>query len=391
MKPEQLQLSQRMQNIRPSPTVVFRELAQRLLAEGRNVVDLTIGEPDFDTPAHVVEAAYQAMQSGFTHYVDSRGIYELRQAIAEKFERDNGLSYDPRKEILVSLGGKQAIYTAITATIEKGDEVLILNPRWVSYEPMVLAADGTPVYVPLKAEDNFRITEEILAAHLSDRTRMVILNSPNNPTGRVVTRQELEAVASMATRANLLVISDEIYEKLVYDGREHVSIASLPGMRDRTIVVNGFSKTYAMTGWRLGYMAAPPQILNTLLKLHQHSVTCANAFAQKAAVAALSGPQDELEAMSEEFKIRRDLVFEGLNSIPGLRCPVIEGTFYAFADISAFGSSTDVAERLLQEGGVAIVPGIAFGEDWDTHLRLSFAASRRELTQAIEGMRAALQ
>jgi aspartate aminotransferase len=390
MNPEQLELTQRVQTIPPSPTVVYREMAQKLLAEGRDVVDLTIGEPDFDTPAHIIEAAHEAMRAGHTHYVDSRGILELRQAIAHKFERDNGLMYDPYKEILVTLGGKQAIYTTIMATIEEGDEVLILNPRWVSYEPMVRAAGGTPVYVPLDAADGFRITEDLLAAHLTDRTRMLILNSPNNPTGKVATREELEAVAAVALRASLLVISDEIYEELVYDGREHVSIASLPGMRDRTIVVNGFSKTYAMTGWRLGYMAASPRILSAVLKLHQHSVTCANAFVQKAGVAALTGPQQFLADMTEQFKARRELVFEGMNAIPGVECPVIEGTFYAFADISSFGRSGEVAERLLQKGGVAIVPGIAFGEEWDTHLRLSFAASRRELEQAIEGMRVAL-
>ncbi len=383
-------LPRRVQSIESSPTLAFRELAQRRLDEGQTVFDLTAGEPDFDTPPHIVEAAYQALKGGFTHYVNSRGIGPLLAAISDKLEADNGLSYAPDREILVTIGGKQAIFAAIMATVEAGDEVLILDPAWVSYDPMVRLAGGVPVHVSLDPADGFRITERALMSRLSPRTRMVVFNSPNNPTGRVATDEELAAIATVAERANLLVISDEIYEKLVYEGRRHRSVASLPGMRERTFVVNGFSKSYAMTGWRLGYMAGPANLMGAVLKVHQHSVTCATSFAQKAAVAALTGPQDDLLRMVAEFRARRDLVVQGLNAIPGVKCPPIEGAFYAFPDVSAYGTGTEVGQRLLQEAGVAVVPGVAFGASFANHVRLSFAASRETLERALEAMRAAL-
>ncbi len=390
MNPTTRPLPRRVQSIDSSPTVVFRELAQRRLSEGYEVFDLTIGEPDFDTPPHIVEAAYDALKAGFTHYVNSRGISELLDAIAAKLAQDNDLHYAPDKEILVTLGGKQAIFCAIMATVDQGDEVLVLDPAWVSYDPMVRLAGGIPVHVPLRPEDNFHITEAQLSAHLTSRTRMVILNSPNNPTGRVATREELEAVAAIAEKANLLVISDEIYEKLVYDDRQHISIATLPGMRDRTLVVNGFSKSYAMTGWRLGYVAGPVSLIGALLKVHQHSVTCTTSFIQKAAVAALKGPQDDMVHMVAEFKARRDLVVQGLNAIPGVKCSQIEGAFYAFPDVSAYGTGEEVGKILLRDGGVALVPGSAFGESCGNHLRLSFAASRETLERALGAMKAVL-
>lgn len=390
MNPNTRPLPRRVQSIDSSPTVVFRELAQRRLSEGYEVFDLTIGEPDFDTPPHIVEAAYDALKAGFTHYVNSRGISELLDAIAAKLAQDNDLDYAPDREILVTLGGKQAIFCAVVATVEQGDEVLVLDPAWVSYDPMVRLAGGIPVHVPLSPEDNFRITEAQLSAHLTNRTRMVILNSPNNPTGRVATSAELEAVAAIAEKANLLIISDEIYEKLVYDDCRHISIATLPGMRDHTLVVNGFSKSYAMTGWRLGYVAGPASLIGALLKVHQHSVTCTTSFIQKAAVAALTGPQDDMVRMVAEFGARRDLVVQGLNAIPGVKCSQIEGAFYAFPDVSAYGTGEEVGKVLLRDGGVALVPGSAFGESCGNHLRLSFAASRETLERALDAMKAVL-
>lgn len=382
----------RVESIGPSPIVVLREIAGRMKGEGQDVIDLTIGEPDFDTPQFIVHAAEAAMEAGFTHYVSSRGIGELRQAIAQKLEKENGLHYDPDQEIVVTLGGKQALFSAILATIGEGDEVLILDPSWVSYDPCVRLAGGIPVHVPLSANDNFLITTERLEPHLSKQTSMLILNSPNNPTGRVVTEDELEAVASLAEDADLLVLSDEIYEKLVYDGREHLTIAALPSMRKRTVVVNGFSKAYAMTGWRLGYMAAPAEIVAAVIKVHQHSVTCAASFSQKAGAVALNGPQDELRAMVAEFQARRDLICRELDSIPGISCPHVEGAFYAFPDISALGlPSNELAERLLLEGGVATIPGIAFGASCDSHLRLCFATSRQELERALEKIRSVVE
>lgn len=392
MSPGDLSFPKRVESIAHSPIVVLREMAARMKAEGRTVMNLTIGEPDFDTPQFIVHAAEAAMEAGFTHYVSSRGIGELRQAIAQKLEKENRLHYDPDQEIIVTLGGKQALFSTILATIEEGDEVLILDPAWVSYDPCVRLAGGVPVHVALSASDNFLITAELLEPYLSKRTRMVILNSPNNPTGKVVTKDELEAVASLAEEADLLILSDEIYEKLVYDGREHLSIAALPGMRKRTVVVNGFSKAYAMTGWRLGYMAAPVEIVSAVIKVHQHSVTCAASFTQRAGAVALTGPQDELRAMVSEFQARRDLICEELDSIPGISCPSVEGAFYAFPDISVLGlSSSELAERLLLEGGVATIPGIAFGAPCDGYLRLSFASSRQELERALQGIRSVVE
>jgi aspartate aminotransferase len=382
----------RIEGIGPSPTVALGEVAGRMKAEGQEVIDLTMGEPDFDTPQFIVRAAQAALEAGFTHYVPSRGLVELRQAIARKLERRNGLFYDPDQEIVVTLGAKQALFSAILATIEEGDEVLILDPSWVSYDPCVRLAGGVPVHVALSGGDNFLITADLLKPHLSPRTRMVMVNSPGNPTGRVLTEDELQAVASLAEEADLLVLSDEIYEKLVYDGRQHVSVAGLPGMRNRTIVVNGFSKAYAMTGWRLGYLAAPVGIVDTVIKVHQHTVTCATSFGQKAAVVALDGPQDELRAMVTEFRARRDLLCEGLDSIRDISCELVEGAFYAFPEISALGlPSSELAERLLLEGGVATVPGIAFGAGCDGHLRLCFAASRHELEDALERIRSVVE
>jgi len=392
VSPGDLSFPKRVESIGPSPIVVLREMAGEMRAAGQAVIDLTIGEPDFDTPQFIVHAAEAAMEAGFTHYVSSRGIGELRQAIAQKLEGENGLHYDPDQEIVVTLGGKQALFSTILATIEEGDEVLILDPAWVSYDPCVRLAGGIPIHVPLSASDNFLITTEFLQPYLSKGTRMVILNSPNNPTGRVMTEDEIEAVASLAEEADLLILSDEIYEKLVYDGRQHLSIAALPSMRKRTVVVNGFSKAYAMTGWRLGYMAAPAAIVAAMIKVHQHSVTCAASFAQKAGVVALNGPQDELQAMVAEFQARRDLICEGLDSIPGISCPRVEGALYAFPDISALGlPSSKLAERLLLEGGVATIPGIAFGASCDSHLRLCFATSRQELERALERIRSAVE
>jgi len=385
VEPDKQTFSGRVQRVSPSPTVEFREWTAQLRAEGRSVIDLSIGEPDFDTPGFIVQAAEEAMENGFTHYVNSRGIDELRLAIAEKLEKENGLRYDPDREILVTVGGKQGLFSAVLALVEEGDEVLVMEPTWVSYEPCIRLAGAEPVTVPLDVNDNFQVTEELLSSYVSDQTRLIILNSPNNPTGRVLSRAELEAVASLATKHGLWVLSDEIYEKLVYDSREHVSIAGLPGMKASTVVINGLSKAYAMTGWRLGYLAAPSDVVDSVLKIHQHSVTCAPSFGQKAAAVALTGPQQALEAMISEFEARRNLVLEGLGAIPGVKCPPIEGAFYAFPDISGLGlSSMELAEKLLLEGGVATVPGIAFGSSCDNHLRLCFASSQEELREAIK-------
>ena len=384
------QFARRVTGIASSPTVAVSDRARQLRVAGQDVIDLGGGDPDFPTPMHIVQAAADAMEAGYTHYVASPGIPELRRGIADKLRADNGVEYDPG-EIVVTPGGKPAIFAAVMALVDAGDEVLILDPGWVSYAPEVTMAGGTPVRVPLSAADNFAITAERLAPYLTPRSRVLVLCSPNNPTGRVLTEAELAAVARVAQEHDLVVFSDEIYEKLVYDGRRHISTASLPGMWERTVTLNGFSKAYAMTGWRLGYLAAPAPIVKQVLKVHSHSVTCATSFGQRGAVAALAGPQDFIGQMVAAYDRRRHLVCDGLNAIPGVRCALPEGAFYAFPDISGTGlSSAACAELLIERAGVAVTPGQAFGAAGEGHIRLSFATSDALLAAAVERMRAAL-
>lgn len=378
--------ARRVTSIGSSPTVAVSDRARQLKAAGRDVIDLGGGDPDFPTPAHIVAAAADAMEAGDTHYVASPGIIELRRAIVEKLRTENNVAYTT-DEIIVTPGGKPAIFAAIMTLIDRGDEVLILDPGWVSYAPEVVIAEGTPVSVPLSAEDNFAITEERLRPYITPRTRAIILGTPNNPTGRVATEEELATVARLAQEHNLYVLSDEIYEKLVYDGAVHRSIAALPGMWERTLTLNGFSKAYAMTGWRLGFLAAPSPIVKQILKVHSHSVTCAASFSQRGAVVALNGPQDFIGQMVAAYDRRRHLITDGLNAIPGVRCALPQGAFYSFPDIRGTGlSSADCAELLIEEGGVAVTPGNAFGPAGEGFIRLSYATSDDLLTSAIARM-----
>ena len=378
--------ARRMGAVESSPTVAVSDRARQLQAAGHDVIDLGGGDPDFPTPQHIVAAAADAMEAGDTHYVASPGIIELRRALVDKLRVDNGLEYSPN-EIVVTPGGKAAIFAAIMALVDEGDEVLILDPGWVSYAPQAQLAGATPVRVPLSPGDNFLTTEERLRPYVTPRSRVLIACTPSNPTGRVMTREELAAIARVAREGDLLVLSDEIYEKLVYDGAEHISLATLPGMRERTLTLNGFSKAYAMTGWRLGYVAAPAPIVAEILKVHSHSMTCATSFGQRGAVAALTGPQDFIGEMVAAYDRRRRLVAAGLNAIPGVRCPLPEGAFYAFPDITGTGlSSTACAELLIERAQVAVTPGIAFGEAGEGHIRLSFATSDDLLARAIARM-----
>jgi len=378
--------ARRVTSIAPSPTVAVSDRARQLQAAGHDVVDLGGGDPDFPTPAHIVAAAADAMEAGDTHYVASAGIPELRRAIVEKLRRDNGLTYSV-DEIIVTPGGKPAIFAAIMTLIDRGDEVLILDPGWVSYAPEVVIAEGVPVGVPLSADDNFAITEERLRPYITPRTRALILCTPNNPTGRVATAEELATVARLAQEHDFYVLSDEIYEKLVYDGAVHRSIAALPGMWERTLTLNGFSKAYAMTGWRLGFLAAPQPIVKQILKVHSHSVTCAASFSQRGAIVALNGPQDFIAEMVTAYDRRRHLVTDGLNAIPGVRCSLPEGAFYALADIRGTGlTSAECAELLITEGGVAVTPGSAFGAAGEGFIRLSYATSDELLQRSIAQM-----
>jgi aspartate aminotransferase len=371
----------------PSPTLAVAKQAQALRRSGVDVVDFGPGEPDFDTPTHIREAAIKALQDGFTHYAPSRGTPELLAAIAASLERVNGLTYDPATEIVVTPGAKQALLEAILTAVESGDEVILLDPSWVSYDAMVRLAGGTPVHVDLNSD--FSLDPDRLDAALTARTRAMVVGSPGNPTGYMFTVDELTRIADICRRHDLLLISDEIYDRITFGARLQ-SAAGMPGMRERTVTVNGFSKAYAMTGWRLGYAAAPATFMNEMLKVQEHSVTTATSFAQVGGVAALQGPQEPIAEMVAEFSRRREIVVDGLNQLPGVKCLAPDGAFYVFPDVSGTGmTGTELAQRFLQQG-VAVTPGVGFGAAWDSHVRLSFATSEERIRTGLERMAQAL-
>ncbi|MCC7023798.1 MAG: pyridoxal phosphate-dependent aminotransferase [Thermomicrobiales bacterium] len=377
-------VANRVRNLAPSPTLAVSDRARQLKAQGIDVIDLGGGDPDFITPKHIRDAAIESMNAGNTHYVASAGLPGLRKAIADKLLADNNVEVDPNG-VVVTPGGKQALFEAILAFVEPGVDVLIPEPAWVSYGPMVELAGGRPVGVPLDPDDNWRLTEEKLAAAVTPAARVLLINSPNNPTGRVLDDAELAAVASIAAKHDLLVFSDEMYEKILYDGHRHTSVATLPGMAERTLIFNGLSKAYAMTGWRLGYAAGPTAYMKQVAKVHSHSVTCATSFVQTAGVAALTGPQEFIGEMVEAWDRRRRNLTDGLNNVNGISCPLVEGAFYAFADVRGTGmSSSEAADRFLQEAHVAVTPGVAFGAAGEGHVRLSFATSDDLLEATVE-------
>jgi aspartate aminotransferase len=378
----------RVRDLTASPTIAVAKKAQALRAAGVDVVDFGPGEPDADTPGHIREAAIAALNAGLTHYPPSRGYPDLRRAIAAKLTRENDLAYDPDTEIVVTPGAKQAILEAVVTAVGPGDEVITFDPGWGSYDAIVRLAGALPVHVELAPD--FAIDPERLHAALSPRTRAVVVGSPGNPTGHVLTGEELRILASVCRERDLLLISDEIYERIVYGGTRALSPATLPGMWERTVTINGLSKAYAMTGWRLGYAAAPRAFLDQMLKVHEHSVTAATSFAQAGAVAALTGPQEPIQEMVAEFARRREIVVSGLNLISGIRCLPPGGAFYVFPDVSGTGHSGTALADLLLERGVAVTPGIGFGEQWDTHVRLSFATSEERIRTGLERMSEAL-
>ncbi|MDF3041784.1 MAG: aspartate aminotransferase [Thermomicrobiales bacterium] len=366
----------RVRDLAPSPTLAVSDRARQLKAQGIDVIDLGGGDPDFITPEHIRMAAIEAMNAGDTHYVASAGIPGLRKAIADKLRADNGIEVDPNGGVIVTPGGKQALFEATLAFVETGVDVMIPEPAWVSYGPMVELAGGTAIPVPLDPDDNWRLTGDALANAWTPASRVLLINSPNNPTGRVLDDTELAAIATFAQERDLLVFSDEMYEKILYDGQRHTSIATLPRMSDRTLIFNGLSKAYAMTGWRLGYVAGPQAYLQQIEKVHSHSVTCATSFVQKAGIVALNGPQEFIGEMVSAWDRRRRNLADRLNSVNGINCPLVEGAFYAFADIRGTGmTSTEAADLFLQEAHVAVTPGIAFGAAGEGHVRLSFATS----------------
>jgi aspartate aminotransferase len=371
--------------------VRMSQRARELRAKGQDIVSLTLGEPDFDTPRHIQDAASEAMRKGLTHYSPVAGIADLRQAVANKLREENGLDYSA-SEIVMANGAKQAIANAALALVEPGDEVILLSPYWVSYEIIVRLAGGSPVIVKAGVEDDFKASPQRIAAALTPKSKLLILNSPNNPTGAVWTKDELAALARIvADHPRLMVISDEIYEYILFDGKM-TSFASLPGMRERAITVNGFSKSFAMTGWRLGYSAGPTPLAQAMARLQSGLTAGANSFVQYAALTALSSPRDDVEAMRERYRLRRDMVVSALSAIPALRLAPIPATFYAFPDVGAYlgrkagnhviDSVDTLCDWLLEENGVATVPGSAFG---DPHcIRLSFATGETELAKALD-------
>ncbi|MDQ4044852.1 MAG: pyridoxal phosphate-dependent aminotransferase, partial [Chloroflexota bacterium] len=371
------------------PTLAVSDKARQLKAEGIDVIDLGGGDPDFITPEHIRQAAVEAMNSGETHYVASPGTPAFRKAIAQKLRDDNGLEYDPNGEILVTPGGKAALFEAAMALVEPGVDVLVVEPAWVSYAPQIELAGGNVLPIPTSPDNNWAVTEEALEARIAPNARILLINSPNNPTGHVMDRRELEAIAAFANRHDLLVWTDEMYEKILYDDHAHISIATFEGMKERTLTFNGLSKAYAMTGWRLGYVAGPRPLISKLATVHSHAVTCATSFAQAGGVAALEGPQDVIGEMVQAWDRRRRLIAEGINAIDGLSWTPAEGAFYAFVDGRETGlSSTDLAAKMLEEAHVAVVPGVAFGEAGEGHVRMSFATSDDALASTIERLTA---
>lgn len=368
--------------VEPSP---IRKLVDAISATP-GVVGLHVGEPDFDTPAHIKQAAAKALNTGYTHYTNTAGIPELREAIAQKLERENGIDVDPENEVLVTHGGYAAIYASLQALTDPGDEILLIEPAW-TYDGFIALAGGIKVPCGLNGP-GFELTRDALESKVSDRTKLILVSSPNNPTGNMFSREELEIVAEVAKARDLLVLSDEVYEKLIYDGLSHYSIASFPGMGDRTITANSFSKTYAMTGWRIGYIAAGKEIATAIKKVVAYGYGCINAAVQKAAVEALTGPQDCVKEMLKEYDRRRHLIVKGLNEISGVKCEKPKGAFYAFANVSSFKlSSQEFAAMLLQKAKVATIPGSAFGSSGDGYLRISFATSQENIVEGLDRIR----
>ena len=376
-------ISHRAASLAPSLTLAIDSKAKQMKAEGMDVVGFGAGEPDFDTPQHIKDAAKQALDAGFTKYTPSSGIPELRQAVADKFKRENGLSYKP-SQIIISCGGKHSCFNVIMATCQEGDEVIIPAPYWLSYPEMVKLAGATPVILPTSDQTEFKVTPGRLRDAITPRTRLFILNSPSNPTGSVYTPDEVKALGDICVETGVLIMSDEIYEHLLYDGAKHKSVASFSQAHyDHTIVVHGFAKAWSMTGWRLGFLAAPEPIAKAIDAVQSHSTSNATSFAQKGAVAALTGSQEHLKTWVPEYDRRRKFAWQKFNAMPGVSCVNSQGAFYLFPNISQLGlKSADFCARLLEQEKVAAVPGIAFGAD--DYIRISYATGMANIEKGME-------
>lgn len=374
-------LARRVAELPPSGIRRFFDLLSTL----DDVISLGVGEPDFVTPWHIREAAIHSLERGYTMYTSNHGLIELRRAVARHLEHLYGVRYDPASEILITVGVSEGLDLALRALVDPGDEVLIPEPSYVSYGPCTQLAGGSPVYVPARLSDDFRVDPAELAKRITPRTRAILIGYPNNPTGAVMPRSELEKVARLAAEHDLIVLSDEIYDRLVY-GVEHTCFAALPGARDRTVLLGGFSKAYAMTGWRIGYLAAPADLVAGMVKIHQYAALCAPISSQKAAIEALERGEADVQAMVEEYDGRRRLIVHGLNEL-GLHTFEPRGAFYAFPSIASTGlSAEEFAERLLMEEHVAVVPGTAFGPSGEGHVRCCYATSTAGIVEALERM-----
>jgi aspartate aminotransferase len=385
-------IAKRALAIKPSPTLAAAAKAKAMKAQGIDVVDFGVGEPDFDTPENVKLAGINAIQSGFTKYTPAGGIDELKEAVIEKFKKDNGLHYD-KSQILVSCGAKHSLYNIAEALFDPGDEVIIPSPYWVSYPDQVLLNDATPVIVKTTEDDGFKLSAKKLEQFITKKTKALVLNTPSNPTGLAYDKQTLETIAALVIKHNIYVISDEIYEKLIYDGFTHTSIASLgKEIQNRTIVVNGVSKSHSMTGWRIGYAAGPRDVITAMANIQSQSTSNPTSISQKAAVEALRGPQDFIQTMNTEFDKRRKYMVDRLNRMPGISCIMPVGAFYAFPNVSklygksangkTIKNSSDLSAFLLEVAQVALVSGDAFGDD--AYIRLSYATSMENIRKGLD-------
>ncbi|TYS58217.1 pyridoxal phosphate-dependent aminotransferase [Sutcliffiella horikoshii] len=383
-----MKLAKRVSTLTPSTTLEITAKAKELKDAGHDVIGLGAGEPDFNTPAHIMDAAKEAMDKGFTKYTPSGGLPALKKEIISKLERDQELTYKP-SEVIVCIGAKHALYTLFQVILDEGDEVIIPTPYWVSYPEQVKLAEGVPVYVEGKEENQFKITAEQLKATITPKTKAVVLNSPSNPTGMVYTREELEELGKVCLEHNILIVSDEIYEKLLYDGNKHVSIAQLsPELKEQTVIINGVSKSHSMTGWRIGYAVGNQTIISAMTNLASHSTSNPTSISQYATIAAYQGTQDDVEVMRQAFEERLNIIFEKLNQIPGFHCLKPQGAFYLFpkaieaAKMAGFNDVDSFVKALLEEEKVALVPGSGFGAD--DYVRLSYATSLDLLESAVE-------
>ncbi len=385
-----MQIADRMAGIPFSGIRKILEEVNRLEKEGRSIIRLEIGRPDFDTPQHIKDAAAKALAAGQVHYSSNYGIPELGDAICRKLKRDNQLDYDS-KEVIVTAGANEAVFIAMMSVLNQGDEVLIPDPSWVAYYPCATMAEATPIAMPMSFANGFVPDIEKIKTLITPKTRMIVINTPHNPTGVVYPKETLEQLAQLAIDNDLYVLSDEIYERIIYGETEHVSIASFPGMRERTIIINGMSKIFSMTGWRLGYAVADRPVADAMIRVHQNTIACATTFVQWGGVAALDGPQQPADEMVAEFKRRRDFFYNALKQIPGLKPVHPDGAFYMFVNIEELGkSSQEMAMYLLHEAGVAVVPGTAFGPSGEGCLRMSYANSYENLEIAVERIRTAV-